>query len=81
MGYADTEVITKELGNAVSAAALSDLERYEVAVKLLVEGRNPEPFRGVTLPPLDHQFGRKEKLIQLSRDRFAMPRAGSLRTN
>ena len=43
-------------------------------VKLLVGGSNREPFRAKMLPPLENRVGRKDKLIALSRQRFAMPR-------
>jgi len=75
LGYADAEVMEKEFGKTVRAASLADLERYEAVVKLLVEGSNQEPFRAKTFPPLETRVGRKDKLIALSRQRFAMPRA------
>ena len=65
----------KEFGKTIPATSLADLERYEAVVKLLVEGSNQEPFRAKMLPPLENRVGRKAKLIALSRERFAMPRA------
>jgi hypothetical protein len=56
-------------------SALADLDRYEAIVKLLEAGANREPFRSKTLPPLENRVGRKDKLIALSRERFAAPRA------
>ena len=47
----------------------------EAVVKLLVSGTNREPFRAQMLPPLENRVGRRDKLIALSRERFAMPRA------
>ena len=66
--------MAKEFGNTFPATALADLERYEAVVKLLVDGTNLEPFRAKMLPPLENRIGRKDKLIALSRERFAMPR-------
>jgi hypothetical protein len=43
-------------------------------VKLLVGGANREPFRAKMLPPLENRVGRRDKLIALSRERFAMRR-------
>jgi hypothetical protein len=74
IGNTDAEVMEKEFGNAIPASSLADLERYEVVVKLLVEGANQEPFRAKMLPPLGNLVGRKDKLIARSRERFAMPR-------
>ena len=75
IGYTDAEVMTKEFGKTIPATSLADLERYEAVVKLLVEGSNQEPFRAKMLPPMGSHTGRKEKLIALSRQRFAMLRA------
>jgi hypothetical protein len=75
IGYADAEVMAKEFGNTFPPATLADLERYEAVVKLLQGGTNQEPFRAKMLPPLGNRVGRKDKLISLSRQRFAMPRA------
>jgi hypothetical protein len=33
------------------------------------------PFQGATLPPIEFQIGRREKLIARSRERYAAPRA------
>ncbi len=61
---------------SVNSGAWRDayLERYEVVVKLLVEGANQEPFRAKMLPPLENRVDRKDKLITASRQRFAMQR-------
>jgi hypothetical protein len=75
IGYADAEVMAKEFGNSFTPSALADLEQYETAVKLLEDGANQEPFRAKMLPPLENRIGRRDKLITLSRERFATPRA------
>ena len=75
IGYADAEVMEKEFGKTFTASALADLERYEAAVKLLEDGANQEPFRAKMLPPLENRTGRRDKLVALSRERFATPRA------
>ncbi len=75
IGHTDAEVMAQEFGKTIPATSLADLERYEAVVKLLVEGSNLEPFRAKMLPPLETHVGRRDKLIALSRERFAMPRA------
>ncbi|MEO7300524.1 MAG: type IV secretion system DNA-binding domain-containing protein [Verrucomicrobiota bacterium] len=74
VGYADAEVMEKEFGNTIPASALADLNRYEAVVKLLEDGTNKEPFRAKMLPPIENRVGRKEKLIALSQQHFAMRR-------
>jgi Helicase HerA, central domain len=75
IGYADAEIMEKEFGGTFSASALADLERFEAAVKLLVDGTNREPFLAKMLLPLENRIGRKEKLISNSRQRFATSRS------
>jgi len=67
--------MAKEFGNAFPASAIADLERYEAVVKLLEDSSNLEPFRAKMLPPLENRIGRRDKLVALSRERFATPRA------
>ena len=74
IGYADGEILENEFGKAFSAGTLADLDRYEAAVKLLDDGANRSPFRARMLPPLENRVGRKQNLIALSRQRFALPR-------
>jgi Helicase HerA, central domain len=75
IGYPDAELMAKEFGNTFPPTTLADLERFEAVVKLLQGGSNLEPFRAKTLPPVVNRIGRKHKLITLSRQRFALPRA------
>jgi hypothetical protein len=75
IGHTDAEVMEKEFGNTFTASTLADLGRFEAVVKLLEDGTNLEPFRAKMLPPLENRVGRKDKLISLSRERFAMSRA------
>jgi len=42
---------------------------------LLRGGSNEQPFRAKMLPPMGDPVGRRDKLIALSRQRFATPRA------
>ena len=75
IGNTDAEVMEKEFGEAIPASTLADLGQYEAVVKLLEDGTNREPLRAKMLPPLENRIGRKGKLITLSRERFATPRA------
>jgi len=74
IGNTDAEVMEKEFGYEFPASTLADLERYEAVVKLLEDGTNRTPFRARMYPPLENRIGRKEKLIQRSRERFAVSR-------
>lgn len=75
IGYADAEIIEKEMGREILATTIGDLERYHAAVKLLENGRNWAPFLAKMLPPLENRVGRSDALIAHSRERFAMKRS------
>ena len=71
VGHVDAEVLKKEFGSAYVAQHFVDLDQYEVLVKTLNDGVPTEPFRGKSLPPIENRIGRRMKLIQHSRARFA----------
>jgi hypothetical protein len=75
IGNADAEVMEKEFGNTFTSSNLADLARFEAVIKLLEDGTNKTPFLAKMLPPMGNKIGRKSKLIQKSRERFAIPRA------
>jgi hypothetical protein len=74
IGYTDAEVLEKEFGRAFLAEQFVELDRYEVLVKLLVDGVTTEPFRGKTLPPILDKVGRRKNLIARSREKYATRR-------
>ncbi len=74
VGHTDAEILEKEFGHAFPASSLADLDRYETVIKLLENGTNNTPFRAKMLPPLGNSLGRFMKLIEHSRQRFAIPR-------
>src|ERR1051325_5790569 len=74
IGHSDAETLEKEFGMAFPAQYFIDLDRYELLVKLLVDGITTEPFRGKSLPPIENRVGRRVTLIRRSRERFATSR-------
>ncbi len=75
IGHSDAEELHKEFGNTYPLETFTGLDRYEVIARLAENGRTREPFRARTLPPIEHQVGRREKLIARSREKYAAPRA------
>ncbi|MEI9966917.1 MAG: type IV secretory system conjugative DNA transfer family protein [Candidatus Moraniibacteriota bacterium] len=74
IGRADAEIVAKEFEKTYSAGALVDLDRYEVVVKLLVEGTNLDPFRAKMTPLTQTSENWRDELAALSRARFAARR-------
>ncbi len=75
VGHTDAEVLRDEFGHEFQAQQLVDLERFELVVKLLEDSANKTPFRARSLAPLGNNLGRRTRLIERSRERFASPRA------
>jgi hypothetical protein len=71
VGEHDAEPLAREFGGAYSAGQFSSLANHEVLVKLLQNGINREPFRGITLSPTGQWYGRRNNLIERSRQRNA----------
>ena len=75
IGNTDAEGLSREFGETFPPANFVDLDRYEVLVKLMKNGANPEPFRARTLAPIEHRVGKREKLIARFREKYAASRA------
>lgn len=75
VGNDDAEVLQKEFGNTFTAQQFVDLERFNVFSRILEGGTNLQPFKGVTLPPLDMSRRNAKNLIALSRLKYAEPRS------
>jgi hypothetical protein len=71
VGNTDAEVLQKEFGNHFIAQQFVDLERFHVFTKILENGANLQPFRGITLQPVDLSRGHAVNHIANSRLRYA----------
>jgi hypothetical protein len=71
VGHEDAEALEKAFGNTYAASHFTGLSNNEVYAKLLSHGQDIEPFLGRTLPPSGRRYGRKEKIIDRSRERYA----------
>ena len=74
VGNTDAEVLQKEFGNTFIAQQFVDLDRFHVFSKILENGTNTQPFKGVTLHPLDNSAGRAVAHVKKSRLKYAEPR-------
>ena len=70
VGNMDAEVLQKEFANEFAAQQFVDLERFQVFGRILENGTNTQPFKGVTLQPVDNSRGRAVCHIQNSRQRY-----------
>ena len=77
IGATDAEFLEKEFEPEFMGQDLINLPNYHVYLKLMVDGLTSRPFSALTLPPLKFETdpGVKEKVIRVSRERYANPRA------
>ena len=75
IGAEDAEHLEKELYPEFTAADLVNLPKYNVYVKLMVDGVSGRPFSAVTLVPFKNEGeSSAQKIIKFSREKYATPR-------
>jgi len=76
VGAADAEELVKEFTPVFLEEDLVNLPKYEMYLKLMIDGIASDPFSARGLPPLreDEKTGNTEKVISVSRERYAKDR-------
>jgi len=74
VGAADAEALVKEFEPIFEETDLVNLTKYDVYLKLMIDGVSSDPFSATTLPPLTGPTYIKDKLIKVSRERYSKPR-------
>jgi len=75
IGAEDAEYIEKEFVPEFYAADIVNLAKYNIYLKLMIDGLAGRPFSADTLPPFEpEKISNKEKIINASRERYAFPR-------
>ncbi|HOA47338.1 MAG TPA: type IV secretion system DNA-binding domain-containing protein [Candidatus Pacearchaeota archaeon] len=75
VGAPDAEFLEKEFEPEINLYNLVNLPKYNIYLKLMIDGVTSRPFAAVTLPPLPKpEKSYKEKIIKLSRERYGTER-------
>jgi hypothetical protein len=74
VGNEDAKYLVGEFGPVFDEHDLSNLENYHIYLKLMIDGVTSKPFSAVTLPSPDVDVSHREKIVELSRARFAKKR-------
>ena len=75
VGAEDAEFLEKEFYPEFTAQDLVSLAKYNIYLKLMIDGLAGRPFSAKTLPPFPKpEESNREKIIKVSRERYAMPR-------
>ena len=77
VGSTDAEELAKEFAPTFTEEDLVNLPKYEMYLKLMIDGVASSPFSARGLPPLtsEERTGQEEKAIRYSREKYATPRA------
>ena len=74
VGNSDAEVLQREFGKSYALETFVGLDRFQVIARLSEDGQTREAVRAQTLPPIEHEVGKREKLIARSREKYAAKR-------
>jgi len=73
VGTDDARYLAREFAPALTADDLANMERYQMAIRLMVNGTVTASFTAAGFPPLEGKTGSREKVIDASRARYARP--------
>jgi CxxC-x17-CxxC domain-containing protein len=74
IGAADAEVLEKEFLPTFTAEDLVNLTKYDTYMKLMIDGVSSTPFSASGLPPVTGPTDNRDKVIRVSRERYAKPK-------
>ncbi len=70
VGAHDAEFLTREFAEIYSENDLVSLGKFEIALKLSIDGTTSAPFPATTLPLPNLKNENKESIIRLSKERY-----------
>jgi hypothetical protein len=76
VGGVDAEELEKEFQPTFMQEDVVTLPAFHVYMRLMIDGVASEPFSASTLPPISGQTDQREKVIQVSRERYSRDRGG-----
>lgn len=71
VGASDAEFLVNEFAPTFTEEDLVNLTKYDTYLKLMIDGVSSNPFSATTLPPLAQKEGHTEKILRISRERYA----------
>lgn len=70
IGATDAEALEPEFMPTFEQNDLVNLSKYQIYLKLMINGVASQPFSANTLPPLAEKTGNEETVIKVSRERY-----------
>lgn len=75
VGAPDATFLETEFAPTFTPEDLTNLTKFQIYLKLMVDGVSTQPFSANTLAPIAQRTGSEEKVVAVSRERYAEPRA------
>lgn len=75
VGGADALKMVPEFTPRFTEEDLVNLPKYNAYIKLMIDGVSSDPFSATILPPLGQSHHNREKVISVSRERYAQDRS------
>jgi hypothetical protein len=75
VGAEDAAFMEQEFTPTFTPEDLVNLPKYQMYLKLMVDGVATQPFSATTLPPIAQRTGSEQKVIAVSRERYAEHRS------
>ncbi len=74
VGAQDAEFIAREFAPRFTEEDVVNLGKYDVYMKLMIDGVASEPFSATTAPPVSGSTDNAQKIINATRERYGRPR-------
>jgi len=74
VGSTDAEILAKEFIPTFVEEDLINLPKFHIYLKLMIDGVASKPFSALTLSPIAIATGSMEKVVKVSRERYAQSR-------
>ncbi|HWA51734.1 MAG TPA: type IV secretion system DNA-binding domain-containing protein [Patescibacteria group bacterium] len=69
-GASDARILASEFANVFTQDNLINMQNYQIALRMMIDGHSERPFLATTLPLPSLVNGNKEKIIKVSRERW-----------
>ncbi|MDD4476865.1 MAG: type IV secretion system DNA-binding domain-containing protein [Patescibacteria group bacterium] len=74
VGSTDAEILAKEFAPSFTEEDLINLAKFQVCLKLMIDGLASRPFNAITLSPVGYTTDSAEKVVQVTRERYSVSR-------
>ncbi len=75
VGGGDAEALAKEFAPVFMEEDIVNLAKYRIILKLMIDGVASQPFSAMTMPPIGSPTGVSDRVVRVSRERYAKSRA------